>query len=274
MDLKDEIKMMGMSEEELVTVEAAIGGEDGRQEEVQEEVSERETEGQEEVSPEESATPGAEKEMTPDERYAHIMSLYNEQSRELLDLRAGIQVPQQAPAAPVVQPAPVAPATTFQLDEETLTRALIEDDMPAMKQVLLGVINHVQQMADPQRLREALLMEMPGMARTIADQRFTLLMAVKEFYDENADLKPYMPIVGNVVNQITAKDPQLSLADVLAKAEVETRKQLGLKKRIQSADNAASRGKPAFAGSTGTRKPGAPRIAGVREDIASMMKAG
>lgn len=268
MDLKDEIKMMGgtMSEEELAAIES-------EQTPVDEVSAEATTEEHVAETPVDETLVNEEKELTAEERYANLLNLYNEQSGQLLEMQSRTTSPPVAPPPPAAVPTvPVALVADFQLDEETLTRALLEDDAPAMKQVLMGVISYVKQLADPQKLREQLLLDMPAVARNIADQRFTMMMAVREFYDNNSDLKPYMPIVGSVVNEVASKNPQMSLADVLAETEKETRKRLGIRKHLNAADTATNRGKPAFAGSGGSRKPGAaPQTSGLKKDIQDMM---
>lgn len=261
------------------TPEGATYGSEG--EERQEETAK--AEGREEAEVAGTESDDEEEELTPEERYQQLLELYNQQSANNLELQARLGMPQQTqsqPAAVMHQPTQTlqhgatAGIEDFKLNEELITRALIEDDADAMKEVITGLVSYVKQIADPQRMRETLLLDMPAVARSIADQRFTMLMAVKEFYDDNQDLKPYMPVVGSVVNDIVAKDPQLTLAEVLERTEKEARRRLGIRKSINATDVAANRGKPAFAKSSSTRRPGAPKLDGIKEDIRAMMEAG
>jgi hypothetical protein len=99
------------------------------------------------------------------------------------------------------------------------------------------------------------------------------MKAVDNFYATNPDLLPHQAVVGMVANDIVAKEPGLAMPDVLARAEAEARKVLGLKKQVQKVEQASGRGKPAFAPVKSARKPTVPKIEGTRGEIARMQDA-
>ena len=274
--LKEIAAMQGIGlEEEVETPVAAEQQEvsDGQEEKGLEVEAD---EGREEVLEEEG------EEESLDSRYARLLELVNEQSAQLNAMReAGYNIgaqpavvtpsspPPAAPQVPVSTPPP-APAPAFSLNEELLSRALIEDDPAAMKEVLMGLVQHINSQIPT---REALLRDLPAVAQNVTRQQLTLMRAVDQFYEDNPDLLPHAQTVGNVANRIVAAEPGLSLYDTFKRAETETRKLLGLKKRVAQVDAAEGRGKPAFAKVKAARKPEGPSLQGLRGEIAQMQKS-
>lgn len=282
MTYEDEIKeMMGLSEE------STTGSEPQAEEEYNDDLQQFEgeegeasavsatEEGQEEVAPAEEAG-GEEAEDTLDKRYARLLEEHNKLSGLLLQhgisasgTQPSTSQPTVAPAAPVVQQQVA--LKPIEIDDRLIEKALIEDDPAAMKQVLTGVLQHVQQMQHS--IREQVLVDLPSLAQNVARQEFALMSAVREFYEQNSDLKPYAQIVGAITNEIVAKDPQLSLEEAFKRVETETRRRLGLKKQIQRVETANTRQTPAFGKSTSSRKPGPPALQGLKGEIAAMQNA-
>jgi hypothetical protein len=162
----------------------------------------------------------------------------------------------------------------FTLDEAILEKALIEDDPKAMKQVLTSLVDYVGKMQTAQEdaVRERVLRDVPALANQIATEQVRLQLAITEFYNQNNDLVQYRGVVGAVMNEVVAKEPNLSLAEAFDKTEKETRRRLGLKKQIQEASGRAP-ARPAFAKPSGSRKPGSPRLEGLKSEISQMINA-
>jgi hypothetical protein len=271
MALQDEIKDMiypkdqteeeyGDEEEQAAAEAGTTADEEGLQEEgVQEEVAE----------PTEPAEP-AEPEDTLEQRYARLLEEYNKQSIEMLDLKSSSTKPQVVEEPEQPKPVPKVRPSQFILDEETLERALVEDDKEAMKQVINSLVQYIDSRSDVETLKEAVLLEVPAIASRIAGTQVPLLMAVREFYRDNSDLKPYSGIVGQIVNELQARNPNQTLEELFEETEKEARKRLNLKKQAIARSDKT----PAFAKTAGSRRPGAPRITGLRGEISEMIKAG
>jgi hypothetical protein len=235
--------------------------EDGQAEEEQEEQTGGESE--EGVQVEEESL---------EDRYRTLLEYTNSLSAELSQAReVGFKA-----NTPALIPTPVAPASILAspsapvIDDELLTRALIEDDPKAMKEVLVGLMQQMQTSRDT--LKEQILLEIPRVAQSVSQQQWTITKAVEQFYTENPDLVPHAQTVGLVANRVVAAEPNLTLQAAFAKAEIETRRIVGLKKRAAQVD-AASVKKPAFAKTSSSRKPGAPKLTGLAKEISDMQQA-
>lgn len=224
-----------------------------------------------------------EEEDSVESRYAKLLDAHNTLSAQLLELQArgypvGDQsVPAQAPVTPtapaVVLPPTAAQPSTFQLDDSLLEKALIEDDPAAMKQVITGLLQHVEGLVQAAReqTREAMLRDLPNVATNVARHQLVLMKAVEQFYVENQDLAPFQHIVGAVGNEISMKEPNLSIMETLEKTGAEVRRRLGLRKQAIKTETDR---KPAFPRTgSGSRKPGAPTLTGKRAEIAAMQNA-
>jgi hypothetical protein len=272
--LKEIGKMMGVGLEEEIEQEEQQSlevSDDGQEEEGKQEV---------ETSEEREGLQVEEDEDSIDARYARLLESHNQLAAQMLELQAkGFPVgsppaPAQVETPPVreVPPPPPVPSS-YVMDEALLEKALIEDDPKAMKQVITGLLQHVETLVSNTReqTREAVLRDIPYVAQSVARQQLTMMRAVEKFYTDNEDLVPYQHVIGAVANEITMKEPQLTIADALAKTEVEVRRRLGLKR---AAEKLAPDRKPAMPRVSGSRKPGAPVLTGKRADIAAMMGAG
>ena len=120
--------------------------------------------------------------------------------------------------------------------------------------------------------RESVLRDLPMITRDVARQQVVLLNAVNKFYQDNDDLVPYQGVVGNITNQIAAQHPEYSLGQLFEEVEKNVRKTLGLKKIAQRVDESKS-STPAFVRKSNSRKPGPPKIEGIRGEIAAMRDA-
>jgi hypothetical protein len=264
---------MEPSEELEVTADAQES-----EEREEEQASDEAEEGREVLEEDEEA------EESIEDRYARLLNYVNEQSAQLNALRdAGYQVGEMGtqqvsvPPTPVREPPagagapPPVPVTSWQLDESLLTRALVEDDPAAMKELLVGMYNSLQQSS--QTMKEQILVETPRTVQAVARQQLAIMRAVDQFYVDNPDLLQHSNVVGAAANRIVAKEPNLSMQEAFEKAEKEARTILGLKKRVQKVDAEEGRGKPAFAKTKASRKPGAPVIQGLRGEIGRMQEA-
>lgn len=276
--LKDIAAMSGMHmedpDEKTPDEQEAMPDEQGQEEEQAEEQATEEG-----VQVEEKAEEDVE--LSVEDRYAALLEAHNALSAQMLELQTrGYPVgspPDSAqvvtpPAAQVPTPPPAQPST-YALDEKLLEKALIEDDPAAMKQVIGGLVQHMEVMVQAAReqTREAVLRDLPGVASSVARHQLVLAKAVEQFYVDNQDLAPFQHVVGAVGQEISMKEPNLSILEALEKTGVEVRRRLGLRKQAQKLE--ADR-KPAFPkGGSGSRKPGAPTLTGKRADIAAMQSA-
>lgn len=217
-----------------------------------------------------------------EQRYSNLLNEFNRINARMLEMedrngapvreREAPQTIEGAKEIPKAQPVQTA-LPEFSPDDALYDRAMIENDPSALKEIIGGLVTYVKQLADPNNIREQVLLGVPDLVRRNSDQRVTLLLAVDNFYKENKDLLPYAPTVGTIVNEVIAKEPELSLAEVLDKVETRARKTLGLKKTIAARDAASDRAKPAFVKGHNARRTGPPEIQGVAKDIADMLKA-
>jgi len=278
--LKDIALMSGLQveeeQEEPQTPEATT---DEQREEVQgeEEQASEEREGLQVEETEET-----EEEDSVETRYARLLEAHNAMAAQMLELQArGFPVGSPQPTATVetpppgqVTPPPPAQApSTFTLDEALLEKALIEDDPAAMKQVISGLVQHIEGLVSSTRTqtREEVLRDLPNVATQVARHQMILMKAVEQFYLDNQDLAPFQHIVGAVGQEISMKEPNLTINEALEKTGVEVRRRLGLRKQALKVE--ADR-KPAFPkGGTGSRKPGGVKLTGSRADIAAMQNA-
>lgn len=255
----------------------------------QEAMSDGQEQGQEEQTDEQAAEEGVqvkeekeEDEPSVEDRYAALLEAHNTLSAQMLELQArGFPVGSPQPMATVetpppgqVTPPPPAQApSTFALDEALLEKALIEDDPAAMKQVISGLVQHIEGLVSSTRAqtREEVLRDLPNVATQVARHQMVLMKAVEQFYLDNQDLAPFQHIVGAVGQEISMKEPNLTINEALEKTGVEVRRRLGLRKQALKVE--ADR-KPAFPkGGTGSRKPGGVKLTGPRADIAAMQNA-
>jgi len=278
--LKDIALMSGLqvegAQEETQTLEATT---DEQREEVQgeEEQASEEREGLQVEETEET-----EEEDSVETRYAKLLEAHNAMAAQMLELQArGFPVGSPQPTATVetpppgqVTPPPPAQApSTFTLDEALLEKALIEDDPAAMKQVISDLVQHIEGLVSSTRTqtREEVLRDLPNVATQVARHQMVLMKAVEQFYLDNQDLAPFQHIVGAVGQEISMKEPNLTINEALEKTGVEVRRRLGLRKQALKVE--ADR-KPAFPkGGTGSRKPGGVKLTGSRADIAAMQNA-
>lgn len=278
--LKEIAAMQGMSVEEETPPEDRSVDDVEERKEVE---GEREGEaGGEEAKVEEPEGDKEAEEETLDVRYSRLLEEHNALAAQLLDLQqrgysvGGQPSTVEAPATPPVVGLPSSSppqASGFQLDEALLERALVEDDPKAMKQVILGLVQHVETLTQQSReqTRETILRDIPSVATAVARQQYSMMTTIKDFYTDNKDLVPYQHVVGAVANEVAAKEPSLSIVDALNKTAVEVRRRLGLKKAaITQPDR-----QPAFprGGKGGSRKPGAPVLTGLKAEIAAMQNA-
>lgn len=280
--LKDIALMSGLqvegAQEETQTLEATT---DEQREEVQGE-EEQASEEREGLQVEETEETEETEDDSVETRYARLLEAHNAMAAQMLELQArGFPVGSPQPMATVetpppgqVTPPPPAQAPlTFALDEALLEKALIEDDPAAMKQVISGLVQHIEGLVSSTRAqtREEVLRDLPNVATQVARHQMILMKAVEQFYLDNQDLAPFQHIVGAVGQEISMKEPNLTINEALEKTGVEVRRRLGLRKQALKVE--ADR-KPAFPkGGTGSRKPGGVKLTGPRADIAAMQNA-
>jgi hypothetical protein len=211
---------------------------------------------------------------TLEKRYARLLDEHNRLSAQLLETQGrGEAVSQPAPQPTQVVPQIPAPVmqTKFTVNKDRLMKALIEDDAEAMTEELTSLVTHMESQRGV--VAEEMLLRLPQIARNIARQEVAMTLAIDAFYKDNSDLMPHMATVGRITNEIAAKKPGITFGELLQETEKETRRILGLRKQIAADDQAGNRGKPAFHVPRGARRLGAPKIEGIRADIAEMQKA-
>lgn len=284
--LKDIALMSGLQVEETQdedqTLEATTD-EQGEEVQGEEEQASEEREGVQVGATDEGAGEDEEEpEDSVETRYARLLEAHNAMAAQMLELQArGFPVGSPQPTATVETPPPgqvIPPPSaqappTFALDEALLEKALIEDDPAAMKQVISGLVQHIEGLVSSTRTqtREEVLRDLPNVATQVARRQMVLMKAVEQFYLGNQDLAPFQYIVGAVGQEISMKEPNLTINEALEKTGVEVRRRLGLRKQALKVE--ADR-KPAFPkGGTGSRKPGGVRLTGSRADIAAMQNA-
>lgn len=280
--LRDIARMSGLQveeeQEETQTLEATTD-EQGEEVQGEEEQTSEEREG---LQVEETEETEETEDDSVETRYAKLLEAHNAMAAQMLELQArGFPVGSPQPTATVetpppgqVTPPPPAQAPpTFALDEALLEKALIEDDPAAMKQVISGLVQHIEGLVSSTRAqtREEVLRDLPNVATQVARHQMVLMKAVEQFYLDNQDLAPFQHIVGAVGQEISMKEPNLTINEALEKTGVEVRRRLGLRKQALKVE--ADR-KPAFPkGGTGSRKPGGVKLTGSRADIAAMQNA-
>lgn len=270
--LMEGITLEDSKEVETPTEELEVQDEQEGQEREQEEQASAET--SEEVEKEEE-------EESIEQRYARLLEAHNALASQMMELKERgygqrqVEAAPSPPAAtqPAVAPSSPAPAvpTPLQFDDQLIERALVEDDPKALKQILVGLAEHVERLVLGNR--ESMVRELPVMTQHVARQQLILMKAVDNFYSENPDLLPHQAVVGMVANELVAKEPGLGMPEVLKRSEAEARKVLGLKKQVQKVEAAKGRSTPAFAPTKSARKPGAPKIENLRGEIGRMQDA-
>lgn len=78
--------------------------------------------------------------------------------------------------------------------------------------------------------KEDTLKSIPGIVEKLINQSFTLNTLVTQFYQENADLKPYRKYVGFVTNKLQSEHPDWDLDKVMKETEKQVRVDMGRKK--------------------------------------------
>jgi hypothetical protein len=219
-----------------------------------------------------------EPEETPEQRYARLLEDLNSANAKILELEAGqgrtepVQPTAQAPEPGAMPALPKnLERPTIQFDLDKLRNGLVEDDAETVVQVLQGIVDYIGKVAD--FTHERMLVGLPEVADRVAIQRVNLTLAVHDFYRENPDLQSHRGICGAITNEVVAENPNQTLQSVFTEVEKRARKKLGLKKTIQDAEHSDDRSSPAFAKKSGSRKPGAPQLTGIKGDIAAMQAA-
>jgi hypothetical protein len=278
MSTQDEIKslMLGTSYEEAEDDEQISDDPERTQETDEEEAGTEVESGEAEEDSRESEqdqSTSEEAEETLEQRYARLLTDLNTANAKLMEIGAQhphVQHSVQQPEPPVAQQLgqPVE-LPEFKLDPDLVNKALIESDVDAFGKILTAVATHAVAVSEAHRVNT--LRSVPEMATQMALQRVRLQSAVDAFYSSNDDLLPHSATVGMITNQVVAENPQFGLQEVFTEVEKRARKTLGLKRKVEVAQQ--SSGRKNFAGKSGSRKPGAQTLTGLRGEIAAMQTA-
>lgn len=118
--------------------------------------------------------------------------------------------------------------------------------------------------------QEAVTRTLPKLIEVTVQRQTALAQAVRDFYQENADLVPYQKYVGFKTREIQQREPNLAPADLLKKVAEEVRKDMALNAKAQTAEQkrrAKAGGRAPFATGGKTRKSG-PREVNPNKTIA------
>ena len=178
----------------------------------------------------------------------------------------------QKPAAEVVEQPVSKPLSTesqaFSVDKALVEKAIVEGDAEAFLSIMKQMAEHIETVSEAKR--SSILTSVPEMATSMAMQKIEQMNAVNAFYAENPDLVDHRATVGMIANRIVSQNPQFSLKEVFEATEKETRKHLGIKKKL--AAGSATEGRN-FVKSAGARKPGKKQLTGMKAEIAAMNAA-
>lgn len=274
-ELRDEIKQVFFDDEEPRDEEPDSPDPDRVEESDGEEGGEEQEEtvesGEGEETGESAEAESADAEESLEERYNRLLEEYNSLNARLLELAPQPQMEKPAASFPQLAPRPPAQPPTLEISDDEISKAIVDGDVAAFKKILTQLASHAASVGEA--YREQILQSVPTMAVEQAVQRVQLLSAVEAFFRDNPDLLPHRATAGAIINQIIAENPNISLRDAFIKTEAETRRRLGLKKRVLAGEGAKGKEGPAFVKKSGSRKPGAPEFVGVRAEIAEMQRA-
>ena len=93
--------------------------------------------------------------------------------------------------------------------------------------------------------KESILKDLPGTVTKLTAEQIETRRIVTDFYEDNKELQSVKPFVAQITNQVASEHPDWSLSDVLAETAVRSYKALGLRKKIDEA-NEGKQKKPAF----------------------------
>lgn len=158
---------------------------------------------------------------------------------------AGPEIPAAPPAAPAV---PTTPQDAVQyMTAEEFEEFLTSPD--AANKVLGNLA---------QRMREAVLLETSQIVQVQARQEAVRYAQTQEFWTANAELLPYQKFVGQIANEIQAKNPAWTYKQILDQTAIDARQafKVGSTASAQPSTAAPAKGRPAFAPTAGARPLG------------------
>lgn len=98
------------------------------------------------------------------------------------------------------------------------------------KEALEAVLKKVAK-ASYDKGTEATLKIVPSMVKREVSSAIAVNEAVREFWQNNGDMKPYRGVFATIIDGMQKKEPGLTVEQLLQKAEVETRMQMRLPRR-------------------------------------------
>ena len=163
------------------------------------------------------------------------------------------------PAAPVAS-APVVPEViAFLKDDDEFVEAINN------RENFNALLNKVFQQG-----RQSTLKDIPSLVGNQVEERVSITLAAKDFYDRNPDLVPHKGYIALIANELQAQHPDFGLDKLLLETESEARKRLVVAKPVTPATPA----KPAFAAPPNARPATPGKSANpVQADIDDMFKA-
>jgi len=141
---------------------------------------------------------------------------------ELMKMVSGAQKP--SPGAAPEPPAPIVDGVfKFVEKDEDIDKVLKTPE--AFNTFMTGVVV---------KAVEGALRKLPEVVIPMARNQVSIMSTIQDFYQSNKDLLQYKEFVGYVANEISAKRPELSLAELLDESEKEVRTRLKLKKAAEA----------------------------------------
>ena len=160
----------------------------------------------------------------------------------------------------------VIPSADITISEEDFEKAT--ENAAGLQEVLARKVGQ----AVEGRLTE-ILKAIPKVLNDSVDERVAIQMAASDFYRDNRDLIPFKAIVKMEANKVFSDNPGIELEEGFEKTGEEVRKKLKLSKSAASTETIVKdEGKPAFVNKSSTRTIQAPKLAGVKSEIAETLE--
>lgn len=117
------------------------------------------------------------------------------------------------------------------------------DELTRDPKQLNAILNKVYQKAATDT-RESMMKDLPNVIRENVAVIENLRETSTKFYEENPDLAGFKKVVATVFEEVAAKDPNRSIADIVKDVASETRKRLDLTKKVDDKANGKEKKEP------------------------------
>ena len=229
-------------------------------------VEETTEEDEEEAPPvEEEPAPDEDEEPTEEEEGDWRQQLNKMAEDQLIDVS-----PEEPATEPVEEPAPEPKPVEKPLPAEF---TISEDEYSSAMTEKKGLDNILQKSFDYQERRlQEVARALPPVINEIVTEIVGHKLASSDFLRMNEDLLPFKPLVKLTANKMFAKHPDMDPDELYTKVGEEVRKALKMKKGSKQAP-VKKKEEPAFVKKSGSRKPQAPKLTGVKGEIVTMLNA-